>query len=61
MKGTIVIDYSKIIPADQKYTEVAILLTWLTGAFGSLNSYLLTLENADGAPFKHFSRVQTYG
>jgi hypothetical protein len=60
MKGTIVIDYTKIIPTDTNYLEISILLSWFTGTIGGFNSYLITLENADGSPFKHYSRVQTY-
>jgi len=60
MKGTIIIDYSKIIPIDKDYQEISILLSWFTGTIGGFNSYLITLENADGSPFKHYSRVQTY-
>ncbi len=61
MQGTIVIDYSKMVPSDKSYQEISILLSWFTGTMDGFNSYLITLENADGSPAKHYSRVHTYG
>lgn len=60
MKATIFIDYSKVIPSDKNYQEISILLFWFTGAIGGSNSYLITLENADGSPVKHYSRIHTF-
>ena len=60
IKGTVIIDYSTIVPTNSYYQEISILLSWYTGTIGGSNSYLITLENADGSPYKHYSRDQTY-
>ena len=59
-KGTVMIDYSQLVPTDKDYQEISILLSWITGAIGGSGSCLITLENVDGSPYKHYSRVPTY-